>query len=173
MFSPTFAGVELVISSPLVRALQTAHITWEEHLPNKTSGDVKWIAHEGLREELGTLLCNKRQPLSETEIQFPQVDYSCLPRDEEDIMWDHHVARTANEHGLPKRETIEDMSHRAYNFLVEFLHRRPEKEIVVVGHSAWLLSMMGAVLDVGEDESLLPMFAQAEMRSCLLRFEEQ
>ena len=47
--------------------------------------------------------------------------------------------------------------------------------MVVVGHSAWLLAMTRAVLDVdSDDEGLItPMFGQAEMRSMELVFTEQ
>lgn len=165
-------GIELVICSPLVRALETAHITWEHVLPRNS--DVQWIAHEDIREEFGTLLCNQRRPLSETMAAFPEVDYTHMHSSEEDVLWMNHVERTADGDGVPKRESIEDMSHRAYDFLVNFLRCRPEKEIVVVGHSAWFLAMTGAVLDLGEDEAAItPMFGQAEIRSLELRFLEQ
>ncbi|KAL7543768.1 hypothetical protein ACHAXR_013078 [Thalassiosira sp. AJA248-18] len=170
-------GVELVVSSPLVRALQTAHITFEDHLPFNTprhKPETPWIVHESIREELGTLLCNKRRPLSETEIEFPEVDYTYLPYGDEDVVWNKHVEKTASDDGIPQRETIEDMSHRAYNFLANFIYVRPEREIVVVGHSAWLLAMTGAVLDVTEEDALItPMFGQAELRSMELTFLEQ
>ncbi len=168
-------GVELIVISPLVRCLQTAHITFEDHLPHNTPRTVKWMAHEGVREELGTLLCNKRRALSETKRLFPSVDFTRIPHDEDDVMWDNHAKRTANDDGIPTRETMEDMSHRCYDFLVDFLHMRPEREIVVVGHSAWLLAMTRAVLDLGSDEegSIKPMFGQAEMRSMELVFREQ
>jgi len=78
-------NVELIIVSPLVRALQTAQITFGDHLPpnvdrrsnnNNNNNAVKWLAHEGCREELGLLLCNQRRPLSETKAEFPHVDFS-------------------------------------------------------------------------------------------------
>ena len=167
-------GVELVIVSPLVRALQTAHITFEDHLPNNSQRDVKWIVHEDVREELGLLLCNKRRPLSETKADFPYVDYKHMPHGEHDMMWNNHVKKSSDEKGIPKPETTEDMSHRAYDFLVNFLHKRQEKEIAVVGHSAWLLAMTGAVLDLRDDEDVInTMFGQAELRSMELVFSEQ
>lgn len=181
-------GVELVIVSPLTRALQTAHITFEDHLPyNNPQGDIQWIAHEGIREELGTLMCNKRRPLSETQLEFPAVDYTYLPHaGEDDVVWDGHAVKTSSAAGnpngstTPQRESTEDMSHRAYDFLVNFLHSRPEREVAVVGHSAWLMAMTGAVLDVGgmEEEGssgdlMTSMFGQAEMRSMELIFLEQ
>lgn len=171
-------GVEAVVVSPLTRALQTAHITFRDHLPNDAAPhrEVTWIAHEGIREELGTLLCNKRRPLSETRAEFPDVDYAHLPHlQEEDLTWDLHARKTAGEDGVPRRESTEDMSHRAYDFLAEFLRKRPEGELAVVGHSAWLLAMTGAVLDIAEEDegALMPVFGQAELRSMELVFTEQ
>ena len=64
-------GVKLIIMSPLVRCLQTAHITFEDHLPHNTPRRVKWMVYEGVKEELGTLLCNKRRPLSKLSNYFP------------------------------------------------------------------------------------------------------
>lgn len=168
-------GVELIVISPLVRCLQTAHITFEDHLPHNTPRTVKWMVHEGVREELGTLLCNKRRARIETEKLFPWVDFSRVPHGEDDVMWDNHAKRTANDDGIPTRETIEDMAQRSYDFLVDFLHMRPEREMAVVGHSAWLLAMTRAVLDVSPDDEglIIPMFGQAEMRSMELVFHEQ
>ena len=172
-------NVELIISSPLVRCLQTAHVTFEDFLPyntNELRREVKWIAHDGIREELGCLLCNKCGPLSETIDLFPMVDYTHLSYSgENDEMWDKYVMNNSNEDGTPRRETIEGMSHRAYDFFVNFLLSRPEKEIVVVGHSHWFLAMTKAVLDVDEsDESfVIPVFGQAELRSMELVFTKQ
>ena len=109
-------GVKLIIMSPLVRCLQIAHNTFEHHLPHNTLRRVKWMAHEGVREELGMLLCNKRRPLSKTERLFPGVDFTHLPG-EDDAMWENHVDKTAIDDGTAPRETTEDMSHRCYNFL--------------------------------------------------------
>eukprot|EP00984_Skeletonema_dohrnii_P019253 scaffold9169_cov77-Skeletonema_dohrnii-CCMP3373.AAC.4 len=163
--SKYFAGVELIVVS-------------------KRDGDeegVRWIAHEGIREELGLLLCNQRRPLKETRLEFPHVDFSLLAQhdeSDEDVYWKQHFERTSihNADGTPQRESMEDMSHRAYDFLVEYLYRRPEKEIAVVGHSAWLLAMTNAVLEFDEgsedEEEFGTMFGQAELRSATLTFTE-
>mmetsp|Transcript_18910 Transcript_18910/g.32535 ORF Transcript_18910/g.32535 Transcript_18910/m.32535 type:complete len:357 (+) Transcript_18910:48-1118(+) len=180
-------GIETIIVSPLTRTLETAHITFQDHLPTNENGinnypqrnNVKWIAHEAIREELGTLLCNKRRPYRELEAQFPVVDYShLLSHSEEDIMWNHHAERTSRSNGgIVVRESTVDMSHRAYDFLAGFVYKRPEREMAVVGHSAWLLAMTGAVLDVVEEEdeegSMTSMFGQAELRSMELVFTRQ
>ena len=111
------SNFKLIIMSPLARCLQTAHITFEDHLPHNTPRRVKWIAHEGVREELGTLLCNKRRPLSKAERIFPGVDLTHLPG-KDNTMWENHVDKTANDDGTAARKKTEDMSHRCYNFLV-------------------------------------------------------
>ena len=163
----------MIIMSPLVRCLQIAHITFEHHLPHNTLRRVKWMAHEGVREELGMLLCNKRRPLSKTERLFPGVDFTHLPG-EDDTMWKNHVDKTVNNDGTATGKTTEDMSHRCYHFLVGFLRSRPEREMVMGGHSDWLLTMTNVVLDVsGNGGSIAPMFNQAEFRNMELVFAEQ
>ncbi len=173
-------NVDLIVSSPLVRCLQTAHITFADFFPNndtiESRRDVKWIAHDGIREELGALLCNKRGPFSETKELFPMVDYTSVSHNgEHDEMWEKYVMNNSNEDGFPVRETIEGMSHRAYDFFANFLLLRPEREIVVVGHSHLFLAMTRAVLHVdAKDESFItPVFGQAELRSMELVFTEQ
>ena len=169
-------GIELVVVSPLMRTLETAHIAFEDHLPHNTERNVKWIAHEGIREELGLLMCNKRRPLSETTMAFPHVNYTHLPEGDDDTLWDTYAEEYTGDDGITRRESIETMSHRAYIFLTTFVHKRPEREMAVVGHSAWLLAMTGAVLDVheGEEEgAITSMFGQAELRSLELVFSEQ
>ena len=179
-------GIELVIVSPLVRALQTAHITFEDHLPSYNNNDassseeksksVKWIAHEGIREEFGTLLCNKRRPLSETMAGFPQVDYSyMISMEDEDVAWRQYAEMNANENGAVRREELVDISHRAYDFMVDFILRREEKEIAVVGHSHYFHALTNCVFDIVPINNVVPtkmlaMFGQAEIRSFELEF---
>mmetsp|Transcript_14179 Transcript_14179/g.21364 ORF Transcript_14179/g.21364 Transcript_14179/m.21364 type:complete len:104 (+) Transcript_14179:174-485(+) len=77
-----------IIRSEQLTALETACITFEDHLPSASKRDgaeegVRWIAHEGIREELGLLLCNQRRPLKETRLEFPHVDFSLLAQHDE------------------------------------------------------------------------------------------
>ena len=52
---------------------------------------------------------------------------------------------------------------QAYNFMV-WLMNRPEKEIVISTHSAWLFSVFNTVLEC-DDSSLAAWFVNGEMRS--------
>ena len=159
---------ELVVVSPLLRAIQTAEITFEDfsnhpyhNLNNNNRNnnkEIPWIAHEGCREELGLLVCNKRRPLSHIQKDYPHIDYS-LMTGEDDALFDPN-----------KRETNESKSDRIYDFLVDFIARRPEKEIAVVGHSAWLFHMCNAIVDCNHDDMLQSWFLTSEVRSMKLTF---
>ena len=153
---------QAILVSPLHRALQTASISFADFYTGQQQQDIPWIACEGAREQMGLLLCNKRRSLLQTRDEFPHVDFSYIPSDEQDEQnWDS----TARE--SPRAET-----DRIYNFLTEFLMERPEDELALVGHSAWLFTMCNAVLDCQEDSSLTKLFATSEIRSMRLKFRE-
>lgn len=149
---------ELLIVSPLHRAMQTAQITFADF-----GGKIPFVAHEACREELGLLVCNKRRPLSETIQEFPHIDFSLMLQngsEDDDTLWNPH-----------QRECPKQQSLRIYQFLTEFLRHRPEQEIAIVGHSAWLFNMCHTVLDCEDD--LKAWFGTSEIRSMQLHFTER
>lgn len=146
---------ELVVVSPLQRAIQTALLSFADH-----KDTVPWMAHEGCREELGLLICNKRRPLSDIQQEHPHIDFSLMEH-EEDVLFLHDA-----------RETIQAKCERAYEFLVEYIRNRPEKEIAVVGHSAWLFTTLNAVVDCGDDLDLMSWFLTSEIRSMRISFSQ-
>jgi broad specificity phosphatase PhoE len=146
---------QVIIVSPLHRAIQTSMLSFADH-----ASTIKWIAHEGAREQLGWLMCNKRRPLASTKLEFPNVDFSeMLFTEDEDVLW-HPSERES-----PAAET-----DRIYKFLTEFIMDRPEQELAVVGHSAWLFTMCNAVVDCGDDDVLKSLFQTSEIRSMKLSF---
>jgi broad specificity phosphatase PhoE len=148
---------QAVIVSPLHRAIQTAMLSFADH-----AGDIPWIAHEGAREQMGLLLCNKRRALSQTRAEFPHIDFSQMMTDssgDEDEGWDSKA-----------RESPQAETERIYQFLTTFLMHRPEEELALVGHSAWLFTMCNAVIDCQGDESLHSLFATSEIRSMRVSF---
>lgn len=152
---------QVVIVSPLHRAIQTAMLSFADHYNNVEDEDnngITWIAHEGVREQLGLLMCNKRRPLEQIQQEFPHIDYS-LMESNDDTLWDPQ-----------QRELPRDETDRIYNFLTEFLMDRPEDELAVVGHSAWLFTMCNAVVDCGNDDELKSLFQTSEIRSMRLSF---
>lgn len=149
---------ELLIVSPLLRCIQTAKLSFQDHLPNNS--DCKWLSHEGCREELGLLVGNKRRPISDIKLDHPDIDFSPIEYDE-DKLWD--------DYGTEKRETLLEKSERIYKFLAEFVMNRPEREIAVVCHSAYLFTLLNAVMDI-EDEDLRSWFLTSEVRSLAIEF---
>jgi broad specificity phosphatase PhoE len=145
---------QLVVVSPLQRAIQTALLSFSHH----RNDAIPWMAHEGCREELGLLVCNKRRALSEIQQDFPHIDFSFVDSEDDTLFHDD------------RRETSVEKSERVYSFLVEYIRNRPETEIAVVTHSAWLFNMCNAVMDCGNDESLKSWFLTSEIRSMRVTF---
>merc|ERR1712127_876218 len=98
-------------------------------------------------------------PIGEIRADHPDVDFSDIEHDE-DVMWDEYGDR---------RETLLEKSERIYAFLTEYVHHRPEKEISVVCHSAYLFTLLNAVMDI-EDEQLRSWFLTSEVRSLQMTF---
>jgi broad specificity phosphatase PhoE len=145
---------ELLIVSPLLRAIQSAELSWSAH----RNGKVPWIAHEGCREELGLLVCNQRRTITDIQASYPDIDFSLCP-DNEDTLF------------MPDRlETALEKTQRVYDFL-NYVRELPQTEIAVVGHSAWLFNMCNAVMDI-EDEALKSWFLTSEIRSMQVTFED-
>lgn len=149
---------QLVIASPLHRALLTAQMTFQDAMDQ----GVDFVAHSACREELGILTCNWRRPLSDTLREYPHFDFGLLLADEEeeDSLW-----------SPTEKEAAIHQSQRIYDFLVDYVRVQPQEEIAVVGHSAWLFTMCNAVIDCGGDEQLASWFETSEIRSMKLTWE--
>ncbi|KAL7472923.1 hypothetical protein ACHAXS_013305 [Conticribra weissflogii] len=148
---------ELVIVSPMLRCIQTAKLSFRDHV-----GRVPWISHEGCREELGLLVGNKRRSISDIWSDYPEIDFSPIEHDE-DVLWDQYGDR---------RETLLEKSERIYKFLSEYVRGRPEKEVAIVCHSAYLFTLLNAVMDI-EEEELRSWFLTSEVRSLKITFIDE
>lgn len=156
---------ELFVTSPLRRAAETILIGFCNTL--RTNPSIPLIAHEGCREQCGVFICDKRSDVSDynEDMRYSRIDYSHIA-DDVDSYW-----------SATDRESMLEMSYRAERFLTWLLYERPEREIVVGTHSAWLMAVFNVVLDTDNatDEEgsncsaqLQSMFATGEMRSVLL-----
>lgn len=148
---------ELVIVSPMLRCIQTAKLSFRDHVTT-----VPWVSHEGCREELGLLVGNKRRPIVEIREDYPEIDFSAIVHDA-DVLWDGYGDR---------RETLLEKSERIYEFLTEYVRGRPEGEIAIVCHSAYLFTLLNAVMDV-DDEELRSWYLTSEVRSLQMEFIER
>ncbi|WCJ19683.1 Phosphoglycerate mutase family protein [Euphorbia peplus] len=151
-------GIELVITSPLTRAMQTA----VEVFANKTtSNDVKcppFLAIELCRERFGQHPCDKRRSISETRPLFPQIDFSMIESDD-DNLWKDDV-----------RETNEEVAARGLQFM-DWLDTRPEKEIAVVTHNRFLENTLNALTndcDPSLKAQICKQFGNCELRSMVM-----
>eukprot|EP00579_Thalassiosira_antarctica_P026056 CAMPEP_0202015638 /NCGR_PEP_ID=MMETSP0905-20130828/32479_1 /ASSEMBLY_ACC=CAM_ASM_000554 /TAXON_ID=420261 /ORGANISM="Thalassiosira antarctica, Strain CCMP982" /LENGTH=375 /DNA_ID=CAMNT_0048575837 /DNA_START=1 /DNA_END=1128 /DNA_ORIENTATION=- len=149
---------ELVIVSPMLRCLQTAKLSFRDHVVT----NVPWVSHEGCREELGLLMGNKRRSIEDIKADYPEIDFSDIEHDE-DVLWEEYGER---------RETLLEKSERIYEFLTEYVRHRPEREISIVCHSAYLFTLMNAVMDIS-DEELRSWFLTSEVRSLQMTFIER
>jgi broad specificity phosphatase PhoE len=149
---------ELVVVSPLSRAVKTALIGFD-HLVDGAATKVPFVANELVRETNGKHTCDRRRETSEAARDFPMVDFSALDS-KEDPTW------------TEQRETSAAISCRGYSFLTEWLRQRPEKEIVVATHSAFLLTVFNSVLDCSDCSELTSWFETGEMRSTTLTFKD-
>lgn len=154
---------ELVVSSPLSRAMQTADAivppstsdteantahsstssqsTTDHHARSFATSSSslnlapKRLVFESLREINGWLLNAKRRSRSDLEKDFPAWDFSEL-EDEEDCLWTDEL------------ETQPDCAERGYLSLLS-LAKRPEQKMVIVAHGGLLRFTMNMHPRVG------------------------
>ncbi|XP_022146854.1 phosphoglycerate mutase-like protein 1 isoform X3 [Momordica charantia] len=171
--------IELVITSPLLRTIQTAVGTFggEEHsdginvppLMVENAGDSNrpaisslncppFLAVEDCRENIGVHPCDKRRSIREYRSLFPAIDFSMIEHNE-DILWKPDI-----------RDTRVEVAARGLKFL-KWLLIRKEKEIAVVSHSGFLFYSLHAF---GNDShpfiknEFCERFANCELRSFVL-----
>jgi broad specificity phosphatase PhoE len=141
-------NVELIVSSPLSRALQTAELalgdTSNHHhhhhhdmdninqpdstittTTTTTAPITKRVCYEGFREINGWLQNGKRRTKLELEETFPSWDFSLLSSNE-DNQW------------TPTLETTDACMERGYSGLLWMMKERSERSIILVAHGALL-----------------------------------
>lgn len=171
--------IELVITSPLLRTMQTAVGVFgggthadEANVPplmaeNAGNSDRSaissldcppFIAVELCREHLGVHPCDKRRSVSEYQALFPAIDFSLIENDE-DVLWQADV-----------REPNSEVAARGAQF-INWLWTRKEKEIAVVTHSGFLFHTLqefgNGCPPIIKDE-IGKHFANCELRSMVL-----
>jgi len=145
--------IQLVLVSPCSRATQTALLAFRDLVP-MDDGSVKWIALESLREKSGHNPCDGRRAVSVLTKEFPMISYDFM-EDDTDVYGEETL-------GLEQRETDEMIIARAHAFF-EWLKDRPETNIAVVTHSAFLSVLFNEVVKCSSD--LSKWFDNCEMRT--------
>lgn len=173
--------IDLVITSSLLRAMQTAVGLFggEAHKndvvnvapdlmvenagnsgrPAVTSlNSPPFMAVEHCRERLGVHPCDKRRNVSEYRSLFPAIDFSQI-ESEEDILWKPDV-----------RENDHELAARGLKFL-NWLWTRKEKEIAIVTHNRFLSQTLSAFASDCHPlvkSELCTEFANCELRSVVI-----
>ncbi|KAJ4963645.1 hypothetical protein NE237_023584 [Protea cynaroides] len=172
-------SIELVITSPLLRTMQTAvgvfggkgYVDGMDALPlmvaNAGSSDraaiscidcPPFLAVELCREHLGVHPCDKRRSIHEYQALFPAIDFSLIESDD-DILWKADI-----------REANEELAARGMKF-INWLWTRKEKEIAVVTHSGFLfhtLSSFGDDCHPVVKKEICKHFSNCELRSVVI-----
>tara|TARA_B100000795_G_C22664252_1_gene385311 strand:- start:28 stop:651 length:624 start_codon:yes stop_codon:yes gene_type:complete len=128
--------VELIITSPLTRCLETTINIF---------GNVKVpiYASENAREfPMGLQYVNKRSKKSALENRFKKIDFSNL-KSEEDLLWNNE-----------RLENLEELNNRTKK-LMDFIVKRPEKNIALVSHSSFLMKFLYDKVDENHEKELI------------------
>mmetsp|Transcript_114840 Transcript_114840/g.335893 ORF Transcript_114840/g.335893 Transcript_114840/m.335893 type:complete len:304 (+) Transcript_114840:53-964(+) len=152
-------GLELIVVSPVRRATETALLAFAPRLAAPQCGGqraVPLLGNEDCAERKHANICDKRRPMSEVKSEFPMVNWS-LVTEEEDPIYSSTVP-----------EAWRSVSDRGYKLLL-WLRDRPEKEVAIATHSAWLFALMNTVLAC-TDPALAEWFQTGELRSVALEF---
>jgi broad specificity phosphatase PhoE len=152
-------NTELIVSSPLSRALQTADLVLcPENIPSLSTS--RRVCHSNFREINGWLLNAKHRDRDELEEKFLQWNFSSVPPTDSD--WTHEL------------EPQDSCGERGYQGLL-FLIKQPEEKIAVVSHGAILNYLMRHnrvhVVD-GRDEKGRR-FENCELRSFTMEWIEE
>jgi broad specificity phosphatase PhoE len=121
--------VEIVLTSPLTRALQTAHGLFDSH-PNAPRIEVTPLLRERVENS-----CDIGRPRAALAAEFPSIDLSPL----DDAWW--HKEGQADARGICI-EPVPVVQARVAQFRVDLL-ARPERVLALVGHGTFFFYLTG------------------------------
>ena len=124
--------IDVVVSSPLTRALQTAQGLFDGHPRSPPI-----IVHPMLRERVENSCDVGRSPRALAS-DFPSLDVAHL----DEIWW--HAEGSPDPRGICV-EPVESVAARALKFK-DYLRSRPERCIAVVGHGTFFFYLTGRML---------------------------
>lgn len=127
--------IDLVITSPQYRALQTTSNIFQDHLGSK-----KIIALESVREyPLSFQKCNQRSKKSLLKKDFIHINFDNIKTDEDNI-W-----------SKDKSESLISLENRVGDFL-NFIKNRPEKTICLISHDLFINKLVynNIIFDIEE-----------------------
>jgi broad specificity phosphatase PhoE len=129
---------DLLIVSPLSRAIETAQIAFQ-HLFDNPKFSI--YSHEMIRETIGRHYCDKRRSITELKQLYPRINFSepGAFNSDSDVLWNTN-----------ERETSKQIQLRAIKFLNWCFDRFPdEKHIIVMAHSG-IISTCARILGAND-----------------------
>ena len=149
--------IELVVASPLSRALETADRVFpDSSLPNARGNRV---CLETIREINGLLLNGKRREKQELVRKFPCWNFDAIAT-EEDGTWKPDA--------LEDEQSVLDRAHDT----LAWIWNRPERSIALVGHGGIFGLMLNDHPAIKVSPSTMRRFANCEVRSATMTREE-
>ena len=145
-------GIDLLVSSPLSRALETASLAFPDAAARS------FLCLESLREINGYLLNAQRIPRSALAKRFPTCNFSDLAT-EDDAMWTQELEGDAS------------VAQRGYDSL-RVLCSRPERCIAVCAHGGLFQRLLNDHPLVEADEATRRRFGNAELRACTMSWAD-
>ena len=157
---------ELVVTSPLTRCLQTALLSFpslaeatnEPNAVNSKATKIPFVAHESIRETVN-YACDRRRRISELEPHYHErICFRHIEHDHDEL-WESYVRRVGTPEEYDKhRESAElhTVANRGRDFF-DWVRERPEQEIIVCTHSAFLR----CILNWGQSGGVPMMMPQA------------
>ena len=147
--------VDLVVASPLTRALQTATAVFG----CDTDGP-PLVALEELREFCGKQFqpCDSRRAPQELQLEFPHVDFSHVPPGGDSLL------------GPNKVESVESVDQRIYRFF-EWLRISEHQNIGCIAHFQILTRIFENLQAAGLDCAAYGDFKNLEVRSIPIAFD--
>ena len=112
------------------------------------------MALEPLRETLN-YVCDSRRPISTLSAEFPKVDFAACP-DDHDELWNHYERLHGSQEAFQAHRESADLPHLAERARSAFawIGARPEAEIVLVGHQAFMWNVLNMGRSDGPEERL-------------------
>lgn len=171
----------LIVSSTLTRTLQTATLCFE---PQRKESGAPLLALEEVRETVN-FLCDCRRKLSEIAPEFPNADFAACGGLDADEIWAKYEASHGSAEAFTGHRELAELPALAdrWRRAAAWLAARPEQEVVVVSHCAFLRAIFGMIdgregrpgplFDFAGDRDLeawmAAPFCNCEMRSVLLQ----
>jgi len=108
---------------------------------------VPFIAHESWRETVN-FLCDSRRPLPILRSEFPAVNFDSVQHDDDPLWHKYQIEYGDHLEFDGMRESTDGMHlYRRAREAWTMLSQRPERNVVVVGHSAFFMHMFQPYLD--------------------------